>query len=147
MKYYWYLYTLSDKGKVFYVGMSAYPASRYQQHCTNTACCRAYHYIHWMLERGEYPDMNIVWHFNSRADARFAEEVLVRQFASMGHKLCNTDYNPIYNVLITCIPNTKRKRHKSGYSDFVRDKLKKYQDNERDEFRYNYLGDTASAGR
>ena len=99
----WYLYTLSHRGNVFYVGVSQDLLNRYKSHCTEMYG-RCYNTIHWIKQDGELPDLNILNSFASIYDAWMAEMSLIRHFVTIKHKLRNIDCNAPFNILIDCIP-------------------------------------------
>lgn len=128
-KRYCYLYALSHNGYVFYIGISRHPHARYMQHCTQgqNYTWDVYNYIYWILEAGELPDIHIIDHYENKYDAEEAENLLIRHYSALKHKLCNGDKNPPCNRLITCIPdNPKSRRNKIGYADFVRDRINEH---------------------
>lgn len=102
----WYVYTLSYKDKVFYVGITTDPASRFSQHTNAGSGVGTFEYMYWIIERGEIDHLriNIISHTLNKDTANAAEEAIIRYLSSVGNKLCNYDYNKQGNVLITCIP-------------------------------------------
>lgn len=103
------LYTLSDNGKVIYVGITSWLMQRYRQHCT-IRWNEIGNYVYWMKHRRCLPDLNIVEVFDSKQEAEYAENVLIEYFVSIDHKLCNNDRNPLYNRYIMCISHEKAPR-------------------------------------
>lgn len=144
----YYLYTLSYKGDIFYVGISKDPEARYKQHCgyIGNAGLSPSEFIHWIIENNELPNLTIVNHFNAKSAALIAEYSLIKYFVSINHKLCNLDPNPIYNQRITCRPpyNSRRKRQPNNYTKFIKDILIKYHKENDHQHRYHYMGNTTS---
>lgn len=125
MNNYWYLYVLMDADKPFYVGSSNWPKMRYQYHCS-IGYSKAFVYIRNMREHAKYPDMRIINHFESRRESKWGEQLLNSYFAAMGNNLCNTDYNPPYNVLKPELMGGIAPRNKMGYADFVDQRVAEY---------------------
>lgn len=128
MDFYWYTYVLLNKGSVFYIGFSAWPMDRYKNHCSSIDS-KAYDYIYWMIEEGNYPDMVLIGRHDNRQTAREEESFLIKYHVAIGHKLCNDDQNPHYNRIIQCSTwGLKRsKRLPLNYARFIRQKVQDYE--------------------
>jgi predicted GIY-YIG superfamily endonuclease len=102
----WYLYTLSYKDNVFYVGITKDPVTRFSQHTNSGNGVGTFEYMYWIIERGELAHLriNLISHTLNKDTACAAEEGLIRYLSSIGNKLCNSDYNKQENILITCCP-------------------------------------------
>lgn len=107
----WYIYTLSDNGKVFYVGISKNINQRYRNHLSTQDLCTG-NIIYWMRRDDKLPGLEILSATNGQKSAAIAETAIIRQLCIMGNKLCNVDINPIYNRIITCNPYPNRERLK-----------------------------------
>jgi hypothetical protein len=111
----WYVYTLSYKDYVFYVGITTDPVARFSQHTNAGNGVGTFEYMYWIIERGEIDNLriNIISHTLNKDTANAAEEAIIRYLSSIGNKLCNCDYNRQCNLLITCRPhNSARVRKK-----------------------------------
>lgn len=86
----WYLYLLTYKGNPFYVGITHDLINRYRSHCR-------INYVLSIMEPGFFPAITILNHFNNEKEAKGAEVALIRYFASINNKLCNSDHNPLQN--------------------------------------------------
>lgn len=151
----WYIYTLSYKQKVFYVGITTDPVMRFRQHTNAGNGVATFEYMYWIIERGEisHLNINIISHTLSKEHACVAEEGIIRFLSSMGNKLCNNDYNKIENVLITCIPphgarirkkipshirNVKKEYHEQILASYKRySHTKSLYENKRNQIRHN----------
>lgn len=122
-----YLYILSYKNSVFYVGITSYPALRYQQHCCDKLVL-TYEFIYWLLAKGERPDISIINRFIDKSAAAESERSLINYFVSIGNKLCNHEGNPIHNRIITCRPIKEGNRRFTGidYKKIVNESIQQY---------------------
>ena len=114
----WYLYTLSNNGYVFYVGISTNLLSRYKYHCTSRFET-THKYICTIKQDGRLPELTILNTFPSQMCAESAEIALINHFSSISHKLCNDDRNPAQNRLICSIAATQIKRQPRKYAESI----------------------------
>ncbi len=95
----YYVYELSYNGKVFYVGCSKHPYQRYKEHCTNVGIQYTYSFIHAILEAGDMPTIEIIFHSVNKSDAISKEHETIYNYIEIGNKLCNRDKNAPHNTI------------------------------------------------
>lgn len=105
----WYLYTLSNKDVIFYVGITQKPVVRFIQHSCSSLGGSNFEYIYWAIEQGDWASIriNIITHYGKKDDAKIGEAALIRYLVSINNKLTNLDHNPPRNRLITCRPQAR----------------------------------------
>jgi len=122
-----FIYSLSDKGRVFYVGMTKDLHKRYTWHCNASSCSfNTYKYIHVMLKKGRLPTIHIIDYLPYELAGRREAEI-IQLFATAGHSLTNDTFN--YNKLVTSIPLpvTQRKTpFKRGQLDYIKEMQEQY---------------------
>lgn len=109
------VYHLSHEGYVFYIGISAYPTSRYYQHATCSDLCTA-GYIYKLRINSQLPVFNIVY-IGGKFEALEYESNIIKTCAVVNHKLCNFDLNPVHNRIIVPLDwNNRIKYPRKVYS-------------------------------
>lgn len=89
-----FVYTLTDNGRVFYVGCTKDIHKRYLQHCGTNVLSETYRYIQNVMIEGRMPQIHII-HYLPANEAHFKEAALICLFIGCGQTLCNgtfTDY-------------------------------------------------------
>lgn len=128
----YYVYSLSHKGSVFYIGISSQPSIRYSQHACCTDSCTA-GFIHAMRINHSLPDLNIIY-VGDKCTAQMFERCLINWHASLNNKLCNYEHNPVPNrLIITFDWNNRTKYKRLEYNKRIRkycnEKKKEYESN------------------
>lgn len=85
-----YVYQLSIKDEIIYIGMTSYPAIRYMQHygCSNNSPCNRMRYE---LSKGIVTNMNLLF-YGCKNDAFKLEDTLIRQGIKDNPVLLNIHY-------------------------------------------------------
>lgn len=92
-----FVYGLTDKDVIFYIGITGFLRSRYKQHFTDTLLCSEY--IYQMRMEGRYPGIVILGIFDTHQQAEIAEHSIIRCLSHLGNKLLNNHQNPHTNKL------------------------------------------------
>ena len=92
-----FVYGLTNKGAIFYVGTTGYLACRYREHFGNVLLCSQY--IYQMRAKGEYPGIVIFGIFDTIKEAEATEHGIIRALSYVGNKLLNNHQNPHPNKL------------------------------------------------
>lgn len=123
----WHIYTLSDNGNVFYVGISKDVSKRYRYHigCNDLCTCNI---IYWIRRDGRLPTLELLNTARSQKEAEIAETAVIRQLYTMGNKLSNVDINPQQNRIITCSPYPSHERLKRVNPREVKEQIRQAKD-------------------
>lgn len=122
------VYGLMDGDYVFYVGITVFLRSRYQQHYSEGPACK---YIYNMRREGRHPGIIIFGVFDIYGQAEAAEHSLIRMYAAQKHKLCNYHQNPQSNQLILPRPEVEKlnkKRPSKLLGNLVKKAMEDYQE-------------------
>lgn len=115
----YYVYSLSFDGIVFYIGCSKHPFKRFKEHATGNDLA-TFKVIYNKAKAGVMPVINILHHCDNKNEAFKRERFLIRFHCSINHKLSNTDYNRMDNLLDEhsdrFIAGERKKRIKFDYS-------------------------------
>jgi hypothetical protein len=95
----WYLYELSYKGIVFYVGISKKPIDRYKQHCALQHDTTKGVIALIRDTTGDLPSYNIIHGSIDKVLIMGMESDLIFSYAKIKHGLCNIEHNTKDNVL------------------------------------------------
>ena len=92
-----YIYTLSFDGKVFYVGVTYNPVTRYMCHISSYK--KLGHYIYPFIKKRNYPELNILHHTTDLQKSYDLEKIEIWNCIKNGVKLINSQYNTPQNIL------------------------------------------------
>lgn len=87
---YYFVYTLSYNGNIFYIGCCKDIVKRYTQHLNNKKGNLAA-YITSIKETGNLPELNVIT-FRPQIEAHSVEETLIKCVSVGGHKLFNVQH-------------------------------------------------------
>lgn len=140
-----YVYSLSDNGRVFYIGISRQPAMRYSEHACCADTCTA-GYVSVMRMNGILPDFNIIY-IGDKCISHMIERCLIEWHVSLNNKLCNYEHNTLSNRINIPFnwndrPKYKRLEYNKRIRNYCNEKKKEYESN-----RYLSLDYTAIAGK
>jgi len=93
-----FVYALTNKGTVFYVGQTDDIYTRFSAHFYDAPCR---FYITQMLENNEIPNLLILAMYGGEYSRHICpiERAFIKYFASINHKLCNTEFNNTDNII------------------------------------------------
>jgi hypothetical protein len=87
----WYVYELSFKGYVFYVGCTNSPLRRYKQHYSHGSAC--INVTTLLMHTNQLADFNIIYHNRREIFAAVFERQRIMHYIEQRHKLCNNMFN------------------------------------------------------
>jgi hypothetical protein len=141
----YFVYELSYKGIVFYVGQTIAPFQRYSAHCTGdiaTWCI-----INLIREKGDIFEFKIVYICDTERQSLFRERSLIELYVKLKIALCNCEYNPKENQITYYyrydwrVPRKKLNHDK--IKEYITNAIDKYRNGQ---FRYECMGYSASIG-
>lgn len=134
---YYFVYTLSYDGNVFYIGCCKDIVKRYAQHINKKDGAMA-EYITGIKAKGHLPDLNIIT-FRPELESRSVEESLIKCISIGGHRLFNlVHYRPankpicdkrkkdVYKMLAK--EQEELKTTAQGYRGYYRPSIRKMDD-------------------
>lgn len=95
----YYVYTLSFKNKVFYIGYTSTPMLRFLGHISCSSGYTKYFIQEMLLKYKKAPVLNIVFHSKDKQCALSYEKKLIKSYSDVCHKLLNIHGNATSNII------------------------------------------------
>lgn len=122
----YYIYTLSIKGQVFYVGCSANPVARYKTHYHDT-CSKCYDLARfWLKEKDVAMSMTIIDSAKDKMTAFSLESKYIEKY-NVIHPILNNQHWPhLYTTAIARIDKLKTSHKIQGELDNIKKQILNY---------------------
>ncbi len=87
-----YVYTISYRGVVFYVGSSGQPLNRFYYHVSGNNLYTRFR-VYEILKKGNFPKLTIVYHSPDKKEVLKKERELIKQMYESGANIVNVRGN------------------------------------------------------
>lgn len=130
----WYIYKLSYKGSVFYIGLTRNMINRYKTHYLGNVPQTSGLINLIRCSHNDHIDMDVVHIVDCRATAFQLERANIRMYANQNIPLCNDKWNDPSNVMFFPAISEWDTLNRADYSTInkiIQDKVDKYESNRR----------------